>query len=253
MKPLKVPNGYTFEMDTGSKPMSSQDFPYFQKSKKILNSHWLTAVSIHLKSVSIWGLTGTSPSKHHVTLLAKVEHIDKKTIQSMSIDILSSCYFGGLKLSFNDRMALMVSTSVYWVPLTAAFTEASDTRIKGFINFSLKNRLYWNYNPHNPQSAFKKTLKSRSKGKELFVSFKLKRSRTNCKRGKKLSKTPFSRMTFKHYLDIVEGTEGLFSARTSFTSSNAFVISLLWGSTWWPNLRFWKLTMQQLRLMGWLH
>ena len=36
--------------------MSSQDFPYFQKSKKILHSHWLRAVSIHLKSVSIWGL-----------------------------------------------------------------------------------------------------------------------------------------------------------------------------------------------------
>ena len=36
--------------------MSCQDFPYFQKSKKILNSHWLRAVSIHLKSVSIWGL-----------------------------------------------------------------------------------------------------------------------------------------------------------------------------------------------------
>ena len=68
----------------------------------------------------------------------------------MSIDILSSCYFGGLKLSFNDRMALMVSTSVYWVPLTAAFTEASDTRIKGLINFSLKNRLDWNYNLHSP-------------------------------------------------------------------------------------------------------
>lgn len=39
----KALNGYTFEVNgyTGSKPMSSQDFPYFQKSKKILHSHWL--------------------------------------------------------------------------------------------------------------------------------------------------------------------------------------------------------------------
>ena len=36
--------------------MGCQDYFYFQKSKKLLHSHWLGAVSIHLKSVSIWGL-----------------------------------------------------------------------------------------------------------------------------------------------------------------------------------------------------
>ena len=40
--------GYIFRwMDTGSKPMRSQDLSYFQKSKKILHSYWLRAVSMH--------------------------------------------------------------------------------------------------------------------------------------------------------------------------------------------------------------
>ena len=46
--------------------MSSQDFPYFQKSKKILHSHWLRAVSIHLKSVSIWGFYRYEVTKDNI-------------------------------------------------------------------------------------------------------------------------------------------------------------------------------------------
>ena len=40
----------------GYKPVSSHDIPYFQKSKKMLHSHWLRA-AIHSPQMCIhWGL-----------------------------------------------------------------------------------------------------------------------------------------------------------------------------------------------------
>jgi len=55
--PSKIPDGYTSELN-GSKPMSCHNFPRFQIKYCLLLGLGLLdlAVSIYLKSVSIWGL-----------------------------------------------------------------------------------------------------------------------------------------------------------------------------------------------------
>ena len=65
--PSRAPKGFTFEMKGNMLPANEQ--PWFSLFSKKMHSHWPRAVSVHIKSVSIWGLlTGDAFFRKDATL-----------------------------------------------------------------------------------------------------------------------------------------------------------------------------------------